>query len=91
MQKHDSPGGLSLDFAHMTSQEKAFQDFADFAARLKGDEKSEAQTFLFHLLEAFSHDANTLPEGASFEYRIRFPGDKTKFSDLVWPDRKSVV
>jgi SAM-dependent methyltransferase len=71
----------------MTSQEKAFQDFADFAARLKGDEKSEAQTFLFHLLEAFGHDANTLPEGASFEYRVRFPGDKTKFSDLVWPGR----
>jgi SAM-dependent methyltransferase len=71
----------------MTSQEKAFQDFADFAARLKGDEKSEAQTFLFHLLEAFGHDANTLPAGASFEYRVRFPGDKTKYSDLVWPGR----
>ena len=71
----------------MTSQEKAFQDFAAFAAQLKGDEKSEAQTFLFHLLEAYGHDANTLPEGASFEYRIRFPGDKTKFSDLVWPAR----
>jgi hypothetical protein len=71
----------------MTSQERGFQDFADFAAKLKGDEKSEAQTFLFHLLEAFGHDANTLPEGASFEYRVRFPGDKTKFSDLVWPGR----
>ena len=45
----------------MTSQERAFHDFADFAAKLKGDEKSEAQTFLFHLLEAFGHDANTLP------------------------------
>jgi type II restriction/modification system DNA methylase subunit YeeA len=71
----------------MTSQEQGFQDFADFAAKLKGDEKSEAQTFLFHLLEAYGHDANTLPAGASFEYRIRFPGDKTKFSDLVWPAR----
>jgi hypothetical protein len=36
----------------MTSQERAFQDFASLAAKLKGDEKSEAQTFLFHLLEA---------------------------------------
>jgi hypothetical protein len=71
----------------MTSQERAFHGFATFAARLKGDEKSEAQTFLFHLLEAFNHDANTLPEGASFEYRVRFPGNKTKFSDLVWPGR----
>ena len=37
----------------MTSREKRFRDFADFAAKLKGDEKSEAQTFLFHLLESF--------------------------------------
>ena len=47
----------------MTSLEKALRDFAQFAAKLKGDEKSEAQTFLFHLLAAFGHDANTLPEG----------------------------
>ncbi len=71
----------------MTSQEQAFHDFAAFAAKLKGDEKSEAQTFLFHLLEAFGHDANTLPEGSTFEYRVRFPGDRTKFADFVWPGR----
>lgn len=46
----------------MTSQEKAFADFAAFAASLKGDEKSEAQTFLFHLLAAFGHDPNTSPK-----------------------------
>jgi hypothetical protein len=57
----------------MTSQEKALRDFADFAAKLKGDEKSEAQTFLFHLLAAFGHDPNTLPEGSTFEYRVRSP------------------
>jgi len=45
----------------MTSLEKALRDFAQFAAKLKGDEKSEAQTFLFHLLAAFGHDSNTLP------------------------------
>jgi hypothetical protein len=45
----------------MTSQERAFHDLAAFAAQLKGDEKSEAQMFLFHLLEACGHDANTLP------------------------------
>jgi len=71
----------------MTSQERAFHDFAAFVAKLKGDEKSEAQTFLFHLLEAFGHDANTLPEGSTFEYRVRFPGQKTKFADFVWPGR----
>ena len=49
----------------MTSLEKALRDFAQFAAKLKGDEKSEAQTFLFHLLAAFGHDPNTLPEGST--------------------------
>jgi len=71
----------------MTSLEKALRDFAQFAAKLKGDEKSEAQTFLFHLLAAFGHDPNTLPEGSTFEYRVRFPGERTKFADFVWPGR----
>jgi SAM-dependent methyltransferase len=71
----------------VTSQERAFQDFAQFAATLKGDEKSEAQTFLFHLLEAFGHHPNTLPEDARFEFRIRRPGESTTFADLVWPPR----
>jgi SAM-dependent methyltransferase len=55
----------------VTSLEKALRDFAQFAANLRGDEKSEAQTFLFHLLAAFGHDSNTLPEGSTFEYRVR--------------------
>ena len=49
----------------MNSEERAFHEFAEFAAKLKGDEKREAQTFLFHLLEAFSHDANTLRENCT--------------------------
>src|SRR5208283_4324875 len=71
----------------MTSLEKALRDFAQFAAKLKGDEKREAQTFLFHLLAAFGHDPNTLPEGSTFEYRVRFPGEHTKYADFVWPGR----
>jgi hypothetical protein len=71
----------------MTSLEKGQRDFAQFAAKLKGDEKSEAQTFLFHLLAAFGHDPNTLPEGSTFEYRVRFPGERTKYADFVWPGR----
>ena len=71
----------------VTSQERAFHEFAEFAAQLKGDEKSEAQTFLFHLLAAFGHEANTLPAGSTFEHRVRFPGDRTKFADFVWPQR----
>lgn len=71
----------------MNSQERAFHEFAEFAAKLAGDEKSEAQLFLIHLLEAFSHDGKNLPEGSTFEYRVRFPNDRTKFADFVWPGR----
>jgi len=49
----------------MTSLEEALREFAQFAAKLKGDEESEAQTFLFHLLATLGHDANTLPEGST--------------------------
>jgi hypothetical protein len=45
----------------MTSLDKGLRDFAQFAAKLKGDEKSEAQTLLFHLLAAPGHDSGTLP------------------------------
>jgi SAM-dependent methyltransferase len=85
--KHGSRLIPSLHFARMTSQEQGFHDFAAFAAKLRGDEKSEAQTFLFHLLEAFNHDSNTLPEDSTFEYRVRFPSERTKFADFVWPGR----
>lgn len=71
----------------MTSQERTFHEFAQFATRLKGDEKSEAQLFLIQLLDAFGHDGLRLPEGSTFEYRVRFSGQKTKFADWVWPGR----
>ena len=61
---------LSTINSAVTSLEKALRDFAQFAAKLKGDEKSEAQTFLFHLLAAFGHDSNTLPEGSTSSSRI---------------------
>jgi hypothetical protein len=60
----------------VTSQKKAFRDFTLFAPKLKGDEKSEAETFLFHLLAAFGHDPNTLPEGSTFEYRVPRPASR---------------
>jgi hypothetical protein len=75
----------------MTSLEKRVRDFARFAATLKGGEKREAQTFLFHLLAAFGHDANTLPEGSTFEYRVRFPGERTRFADFVWPQSPTLA
>jgi hypothetical protein len=53
----------------MTSQERAFFEFAAFAANLNGDEKSEAQTFLLHLLDPFGHDSHTLSWSQFVELR----------------------
>lgn len=44
---HAPSRGAQGTLRFMTSLEKGFRDFAQFAAKLKGDEKSEAQTFLF--------------------------------------------
>ncbi|MDQ6861886.1 MAG: N-6 DNA methylase [Verrucomicrobiota bacterium] len=48
---------------------RALQDFAAFASRLKGDEKSEAQTFLDHFFRALGH-AGVIEAGATFEFRV---------------------
>jgi hypothetical protein len=53
--------GAKAALCFMTLLEKGLPDFVLFAAKLKSDEKSEAKTFLFHLLAAFGHDADTLP------------------------------
>ncbi|HSH37149.1 MAG TPA: DNA methyltransferase, partial [Chthoniobacterales bacterium] len=77
--------------------------FVAFARQLKGDEKSEAQTFLDHLFRALGHEG-VIEAGATFEFRIaKKPGsaqlelikgangarpkDGKKFADLLWPDR----
>ena len=65
--------------------ETRLAEFVAFARDLKGDEKSEAQTFLTRLFQAFGH-AGVQEAGATFEHRIRIDG-ATKFSDLLWPGR----
>src|ERR1017187_5792947 len=67
----------------MTSQAQGFQAPARFAAKLNGDEKRAAQTSLFHRLAAFNHDAGTLPENSTFEFRSRFPGGRAQFAGVV--------
>ena len=62
---------LSTIHYQVTSLEKALRDGSQFAAKLKGTEKSNAQIFLLHLLAAIGHDSNTLPEGSTFDYRVR--------------------
>jgi hypothetical protein len=67
----------------MTSQAQGFQAPARFAAKLNGDEKRAAQTFLCHRLAAFNHDAGMLPENSTFEFRHRFPGGRAHFAVVV--------
>ena len=67
----------------MTSLEKALRDFAQFAAKLKGDEKSEPRTFLFHLLVAFGHDRNTLLVGPGAKEEAASQGVKLRTAAFV--------
>jgi SAM-dependent methyltransferase len=77
--------------------------FVKFARTLKGDEKSESQTFLNEFFRALGHD-NAVAAGATFEFRVaKKPGSAQlellkgepavkakggkKFADLLWPDR----
>ena len=67
----------------MTSQAQEFQAPARFAAKLNGDKKRAAQTFLCHRLAAFNHAADTLPENSTFEFRHRFPDGRAQFAGIV--------
>ncbi len=76
--------------------------FVSFAGKLKGDEKSEAQSFLDHFFRALGHDG-VIEAGATYEFRIaKKPGSAQleliqgedakpkggkKFADLLWPER----
>jgi len=47
----------------------ALSEFVRFAQTLRGDEKSEAQTFLDHFFRALGHDG-VIEAGATFEFRV---------------------
>jgi hypothetical protein len=49
--------------------QSALAQFAAFARSLKGDEKSEAQSFLDHFFRALGH-AGVIEAGATFEFRV---------------------
>src|SRR5438552_2489298 len=83
-------------------RKNALTEFVRFAQSLRGDEKSEAQTFLDHFFRALGHDG-VIEAGATFEFRVaKKPGSPQlelikgngarpkggkKFADLLWPDR----
>src|SRR5438034_3040318 len=80
----------------------ALNEFVSFAQTLRGDEKSEAQSFLDHFFRALGHKG-VIEAGATFEFRVaKKPGSPQlelikgngakpkggkKFADLLWPDR----
>jgi len=82
---------------------KALSDFVRFAQTLRGDEKSEAQSFIDRFFRALGHNS-AIEAGATFEFRVaKKPGSPQlelikgngaaprkggkKFADLLWPDR----
>ena len=65
--------------------ESRLEAFVAFAQGLKGDEKSEAQSFLTHLFQVYGH-AGVIEAGATFEHRIKID-NSTTFADLLWPGR----
>lgn len=61
--------------------------FTDYARKLAGDEKGEAQVFCDRLFKAFGH-AGYKEAGATLEFRIKKNSAKgTQFADLVWKPR----
>ncbi|MFN2507424.1 MAG: type IIL restriction-modification enzyme MmeI [Chthoniobacterales bacterium] len=47
----------------------AFSEFIEFARTLRGDEKSEAQSFLDRFFRALGHPS-AIEAGATFEFRV---------------------
>jgi type II restriction/modification system DNA methylase subunit YeeA len=74
----------------MTSKlSQDLQIFVDFCQKhIKGDEKSEAQTFLDRFFRAFGHEG-AMEAGAVYEQRVKKGSKtgKTGFADLVWKPR----
>jgi len=60
--------------------------FLDYVAKLKGDEKGEAQIYLDRLFQAFGH-GGTIEAGAVPEDRLAKKTRGTRFLDLHWPGR----
>ena len=61
-------------------------EFVTYVARLKGDEKGEAQVFCDRLFRGFGHEGYK-EAGAVLEDRIRAVSGRTGFVDLTWRPR----
>src|SRR5271165_6926392 len=70
----------------ITAQAERLQQFVEYAHKLKGDEKGEAQVFCDRLFQAFGHDGYK-EAGATLEDRQYRRGQRPRFIDLVWKPR----
>ena len=62
-------------------------EFVDYAKKLKGDEKGEAQVFCDRLFRGFGHGGYA-EAGATLEERIKKTSGKgVNFADLIWKPR----
>jgi len=76
----------------MAATPETLQNFVQYCQQhIKGDEKSESQTFLTKFFQAFCHEG-IKEAGAEFEQRVKksSKNDRTGFADLVWPPRRGV-
>lgn len=64
--------------------EQKIDEFIDFASKLQGYEKGEAQIFLDRLFVAYGNKG-AIEAGAGYEKQI-IVDTKTKFCDLLWPN-----
>ena len=67
------------------AQIERLQRFVEYAQKLKGDEKGEAQVFCDRLFQAFGHQGYK-EAGATLEDRQK-RGKNVKFIDLIWKPR----
>jgi hypothetical protein len=64
----------------------SIKGFVEYAQRLKGDEKGQAQIFLDRFFQAFGH-GGIEEAGATLEYRVKRKRKSTVYADLFWKPR----
>jgi hypothetical protein len=69
----------------MPATPDSLQTFVSYCKNLRGDEKSESQSFLDRFFQAFGHKG-AIEAGAEFEARVKKGSKKgnTGYADLVW-------
>jgi hypothetical protein len=71
----------------MTDTPGKIKNFVNYVRHtLKGDEKGEDQLFYEALFKAFGHKG-CREAGVQTQFRVKSPGQHTKFADLVWRPR----